>query len=100
MARRAVKLSAKARRWFLHRVTELNDLNPSAAIKLMERFRQFRENLAEFSGMGVAGDIPATRRVVMVPYVLTVRVNATTIEIMAIRHGKQKDARSPDEAKP
>ena len=99
MSRRAVKLSAKARRWLLHRVTELNDLNPSAALKLMERFRQFRENLAEFSGMGVTGDIPGTRRVVMAPYVLTVKVTATTIEIMAIRHGKQKDARSPDEAK-
>ena len=100
MARRAVKLSGKTRRWFLHRVAELNDLNPSAAIKLMERFLQFRENLAEFSGMGVTGDIPGTRRVVMAPYVLTVRVNATTIETMAIRYGKQKDARSPDEAKP
>lgn len=99
MARRAVKLSAKARRWFLHRVAELNDLNPTAAIKLVDRFRQFRENLAEFSGMGVAGDIPGTRRAVMAPYVLTVRVKATTIEIVAIRHGKQRHARSPDEAK-
>jgi len=99
MARRAVKLSAKARRWLLHRVAELNDLNPSAAIKLKERFRQFRENLAEFSGMGVTGDIPGTRRVVMAPYVMTIRVNATTIEIMAIRHGKQKDTRSSDDAK-
>lgn len=100
MARRAVKLSAKARRWLLHRVSELNDLNPAAALKLVERFRQFRENLAEFSGMGVTGDIPGTRRVVMAPYVLTVRVKTTTIEIVAIRHGKQEDARSPNEATP
>jgi plasmid stabilization system protein ParE len=99
MARRAVKLSAKARRWFLHRISELNDLTPSAATKLVERFGQFRENLAEFSGMGVKGDIEGTRRVVMTPYVLTVRVSSTTIEIMAMRHGRQKDARSPDEAK-
>jgi plasmid stabilization system protein ParE len=99
MARRAVKLSAKVRRWLLRRVAELNDLNPPAARKLLERFQQFRENLAEFSGMGVTGDIPGTRRVVMAPYVLTVRVNATMIEIMAIRHGKQKDARAPDDAK-
>ena len=99
MARRAVKLSARARRWLLHRVTELHELNPSAALKLMDRFQQFRENLGEFSGMGVTGDIPGTRRVVMAPYVLTVKVTATAIEIMAIRHGKQGDARSPDEAK-
>ncbi|MGV3552103.1 type II toxin-antitoxin system RelE/ParE family toxin [Rhizobium sp.] len=99
MARRAVKLSANARRWFIHRVAELNDLSPSAAMKLVERFGQFRENLAEFSGMGVAGDIPGTRRVVMAPYVLTVRVRPTTIEIVAMRHGRQKDARAPDEAK-
>lgn len=99
MVRRAVKLSARARRWFIKRVAELNDVNPAAAIGLVERFRQFRENLAEFSGMGVTGDIPGTRRVVMAPYVLTVRVGSATIEIVAIRHGKQKDARSPDEAK-
>jgi plasmid stabilization system protein ParE len=99
MARRAVKLSARARRWFLRRVAELNDLNPLAARKLVERFQRFRENLAEFSGMGITGDIQGTRRVVMAPYILTVRVSATTIEIMAMRHGKQKDARSPDEAK-
>ena len=99
MARRAVKLSARARRWFLRRVAELNDLNPSAARKLVERFSQFRENLAEFSGMGVTVDLHGTRRFVMAPYVWTVRVSATAIEIMAMRHGKQKDARSPDEAK-
>jgi plasmid stabilization system protein ParE len=64
----------------------------------VERFQHFRENLAEFSGMGVTGDIPGTRRVVMSPYVLTVRVNAAKIEVIAIRHGKQKDARSPYEA--
>ena len=95
MARRAVRISARARRWFLHKVAELNELNPQAAIRLMARFQQFRENLAEFSGMGVMGDIPGTRRVVMAPYVLTIRVTATAIEIVAIRHGKQKDARSP-----
>jgi len=99
MARRAIKLSAKARRWFLHRISELNDVNPSAAAKFVERFGQFRENLAEFSGMGVIGDIPGTRRVVMAPYIFTVRVSSKTIEIVAIRHGRQKDARTPDEAK-
>lgn len=99
MGRRPVKLSARARRWFIRRVAELNDLNPTAAIKLVERFRQFRENLGEFSGMGVSGSIPGTRRVVMAPYVLTVRVTATTIEIVGIRHGRQADAHAPDEAK-
>jgi plasmid stabilization system protein ParE len=99
MPRRAVKLSAKARRWFLHRVAELNDLNPSAARKLVARFQEFRDTLKEFSGMGVTGDIPGTRRVVMAPYVLTVRVKPSTIGILAIRYGKQKHARSPDEAK-
>ena len=99
MARRAVKLSANARRWFIHRVAELNDLSPSAAMKLVERFSQFCENLAEFSGMGVTGDIPDTRRVVMAPYVLTVRVKPKIIEIVAMRHGRQGDARAPDEAK-
>jgi plasmid stabilization system protein ParE len=99
MARRAVTMSPTARRWFLHRLAELASVNPTAASNLIERFRRLRVIMGEISGMGVGGDIPGTRRIVMSPYILTVRVRADVIEIVAIRHGRQNDARDPDEAK-
>jgi plasmid stabilization system protein ParE len=100
MSRRRVIVSPIAERWFLNRMAHLLEVNPQAAHKFAERFREFRSNLGQFSGMGIHGDISGTRRVVMKPYVIIVRLKGDAIEIIAIRHGKQKDARSPDEAKP
>jgi plasmid stabilization system protein ParE len=98
MVRKAVKVSPKARRWFLNKVSDVIEVNSQAAEKLIQRFKQFRENLGEFSGMGVAGDIPGTRRVVRRPYVVTIRVKAGLIEVVAIRNARQGDAYSPEEA--
>lgn len=99
MSRRRVIVSPIANRWFLNQMAYLLEVNPQAARKLAERFREFRSNLGQFSGMGIHGDISGTRRVVMKPYIVIVRLKGDTIEITAIRHGKQKDARSPDDAK-
>lgn len=99
MVRRRVIVSPIAERWFLNQLACLLEVNPQAARKFAERFKEFRSNLGQFSGMGIRGDISGTRRVVMKPYVVIVRLKGEAIEIVAIRHGKQKDARSPDEAK-
>ena len=100
MSKRRVIVSPNAERWFLNQMTYLLEINPEAARNLAKRFREFRANLGQFSGMGIHGDISGTRRVVMKPYVIIVRSKGNAIEILAIRHGRQKDARSPDEAKP
>jgi plasmid stabilization system protein ParE len=99
MSRRRVIVSPIAERWFLNQMAYLLEVNPEAANNLAKRFREFRSNLGQFSGMGVHGDTLGTRRVVMKPYVVIVRLKGDAIEIVAIRHGRQGDARSPDEAK-
>jgi plasmid stabilization system protein ParE len=99
MVRRSVKIAPRARRWFLNELAGLIRVNPPAAENLVKRFELFRDNLGEFSGMGVMGDIPGTRRVVMRPYILTIRVKGGAIEIVAIRHSRQNDARTPQEAR-
>lgn len=98
MSGRTIKIAPRARRWFLAELAGLIETNPQAAERLVERFAMFQANLAEFSGMGVRGDIPGTRRVVMKPYILTIRVKSGFIEIVAIRHARQSDARAPLDA--
>ena len=105
MTRRWVIVSPIAEHWLKSQLAYLLDVNPEAARNLTRRFRKFRSNLGQFSGMGVHGETPGTRRVVMKPYVIIVRLGRDAIEILAIRHGRQGDARSPidvdidDEAK-
>jgi len=99
MSERRVIVSPSAKRWFLNEIAYMLEANPEAARNLYKRFREFRSNLGQFSGMGVRGDTLGTRRVVMKPYVVIVRAKDDAIEIVAIRHGRQRDARSPDEAK-
>lgn len=98
MSKRPVIVSPIAERWFLNQMAYLLEVNPGVARNLAKRFREFRSNLGEFSGMGVHGETPGTRRVVMRPYVAIVRFKGSAIEIIAIRHGRQGDARSPAEA--
>jgi plasmid stabilization system protein ParE len=98
MSSRSIKIAPRARRWFLAELASLIKINPQAAEKLVERFALFQANLGEFSGIGVRGDIPGTRRVVMKPYILTIRVKSGLIEIVAIRHARQNDSRAPLDA--
>ena len=95
MVRKPVLVSPSARRWFLRELAGLLEVNRPAAENLVLWFEQFRDALGEFSRMGVMGDIPGTRRVVMKPYVITIRVRTGTIEILAIRDARQNDARAP-----
>jgi len=95
MSRRRVIVSPTAERWFLKQLAYLLEVNPEAARNFAKRFREFRSNLGQFSGMGVHGNTPGTRRVVMKPYVVIVKLKGDAIEIVAIRHGRQGDARSP-----
>lgn len=46
---------------------------------------------------GVRGEIPGTRRMVLKPFVLTVRLGKNGVEIAAVRHGSRKDAHEPSE---
>lgn len=90
MVKRRVKLSRRARSFWLRYITELADQNPAAAEKIALRFDSLRDKLADFPNMAQRGSIPDTRRVVMRPLILTVRLNGNLVEIALIRHERQQ----------
>lgn len=93
-----VRLSAKAQRWFLARVSELADVNPAAAKRLVLRLEALVERLSQFPDMSERGAIPGTRRAVLSRFIVTIRRRGDLVEIVAIRHARQGDARRPPEA--
>ena len=98
MARRPARMSPEARAWLLSEVRYLADRNPSAATAVLDRLGAARQTLADYPQIGTAGLIPGTRRLVVGPYILTIRHRAGTVEIAAIRHARQGDAYAPAEA--
>lgn len=97
MVRRLATMAPRARVWFLGEVAYLAERNPEAARKFVSRIRAARETLAQYPRSGRMGEIAGTRIVVVTPYILTVRLQSGEIEIVAIRHAKQGDARAPDD---
>lgn len=94
---RKVAIAPAAEARFLAGIAYIAERNPSAAAKIVGRMRELRERLAEFPNIGVRGEIPGTRRVLLNPFVLTVRQGRDGVEIAAVRHAKQKDARAPSD---
>ena len=95
MVRRPARMSPQAAAWLKAEVAYLADRNPAAARKVAERLRQDRRTLVEYPTIGPAGLIPGTRRLVVAPYVLTIRVREGMVDIVAIRHARQSDAHAP-----
>ena len=88
---RLAGLSPAARAWYLAEIAYLAERNPAAAAKLSEKMRFARQSLAEYPNVGPSGRSPGTRRLVVGPYILTVRRHRGETEIIHIRHGRQLD---------
>ncbi|NRG19708.1 type II toxin-antitoxin system RelE/ParE family toxin [Rhizobiales bacterium] len=97
MRSKAASFSPEARKWFLTEIQYLAERNVAAAEALVTRMRRLREELAKYPKLGARGAIPGTRRIVLAPYVVTIRSNRGNVEIVAIRHGRQRDAHAPDD---
>ena len=95
MAPRPAKLSPDAARWLKEEIAYIAARRPEAARAIAARIRTARQNLADYPKIGPEGWIQGTRRVVVPPYVLTVRVRRGIIEVAAIRHAQQGDAYTP-----
>jgi plasmid stabilization system protein ParE len=93
MARRTVRLSIRAERSLLTYIAHLAEQNPQAARNILSRLEKVKDRLADFPEMTAEGLIPGTRRVVMRPLILTIRLRDTTLEIVSIRHERQKPER-------
>jgi plasmid stabilization system protein ParE len=92
-----VRLSPRAERWFLKAIAEIAEVDPGAARKIKARLERLKTLLSTFPEMTERGVLPGTRRIVMHPFILTARVRGDVMEIVAIRHARQKDARAPSE---
>ena len=75
----------------------LSKRNPTAAQNLAHRLDRAYRQLADFPLSGPPGLTSGTRRLVVAPYVLTYRDTPTGIEILDIRHGRQRPAPPPDD---
>jgi plasmid stabilization system protein ParE len=93
-------MAPAARVRFLEAIAYVAERNPVAAENIVRQMRGLQDRIAEFPYLGVRGDIPGTRRVVMAPYVLTTRMGPEGIEIVAFRHGRHEDARMTAELLP
>jgi toxin ParE1/3/4 len=72
--------------------------DPGAGERLAERFEAAYKQLADFPLSGAPGSRPGTRRLVIAPYALTYRDSPSGIEIIDIRHGRQREAPMSNDA--
>jgi plasmid stabilization system protein ParE len=91
MAKRHVRLSHHAQRFIETYLADLGEHNPAAARKILQRFRALRQKIADFPNMAQRGAFTNTRRVVMRPFILTIRLNDDFVEIVAARHERQAE---------
>ena len=97
MPPRVVKISPQAARWLAAELAYIAERRPQAARAIAARLRTAVQNLAGFPNIGPEGWIPGTRRVVVQPYILTIRIRAEIVEVAAIRHARQGAAYAPSE---
>ena len=91
--RRLARMTLDAEAWYLAEIAYIAERNPAAAKKISAMIRAARRTLADYPNIGPPGHMPGTRRAVVGPYVLTIRIRAGTPEIIAIRHGRQAKER-------
>jgi plasmid stabilization system protein ParE len=92
-----VVLSASARTFLLSEAGYLRARNPAAADRFAGRLREARKTIAMFEGIGFERDAPPVagiRRLVVGDYFMDYCVR-DSIEIVAIRHGRQADPDLP-----
>jgi len=70
--------------------------SPAAARQLRERIVSAQQILADHPRIGRRGRAVATRRLVMLPYVMTYREIGPDIVIVDIRHSRQAERPIPD----
>ena len=96
-----VIFAPKAATWIRRETAYLrNERSPDAARRFREDIRAVRLLLSEHPRAGAPGLIPGTRRFAKGEYIVSYRLRTsrdavTAVEIFAVRHGRQSDAREP-----
>jgi plasmid stabilization system protein ParE len=93
-----VVFSQRAESWVERELLYLREHSPPAARQLIQRLAAARETLADFPQSGPRSSVPGTRRLIMLPYVLSYReIAPDLVVIIDIRHRRQRPFRSADE---
>jgi plasmid stabilization system protein ParE len=93
--RSRTRLSNHARRWLIEEISYLSKRNAAAAARVADACDAAWERIARYPEIGPEGDLPGTRIMIVGAYVVTLRARDGVVEIIAIRHGRQADARAP-----
>ena len=79
-------------RQFLRRERDyLESQNPRAAVITLQRLRESLRTIGDYPGLGAPLPLPGRRRFVSGDYVIDYRVDAKSILISHMRHGRQLD---------
>jgi toxin ParE1/3/4 len=92
-----VRFLSRARDWIRRETEYLAERRPAAAGNFLAAIERARQQLSDHPLSGPPGIIPDTRRLVVGLYILSYRISRGTVEIFAIRHSRQRDAREPRE---
>ena len=93
---RRVVLSRRVRNWVDIETEYLAARSPAAAQRLRERVASALQLLGAHPRVGRRGSAAGTRRLVMVPYVMTYREIGSDIVIVDIRHSRQAERPIPN----
>lgn len=91
----SVRFLKRARDWVRREAEYLDVHRPEAARSFLAAIERAHRQLSEYPVSGPPGLIPDTRRLVVGPYILSYRVRRGLVEVFAVRHGRQGDARAP-----
>jgi toxin ParE1/3/4 len=94
---RSILIVPRARHQLRGALEYLNKRNPAAAQRLAQRFHRAYRQLAEFPLSGPPAPTPGARRLAVAPYILTYRVTSTAVEILDVRHSRQRAMPLPDD---
>jgi addiction module RelE/StbE family toxin len=84
-----IRWTAQSSAQFEDAVAFIQRDNPTAALRVAQKFIERIEQLAAFSGLGRPGEVKGTRELVVPPYVVVYRATDEIVEILHIWHGAQ-----------
>ena len=93
---RRVVLSRRVSNWVDIEAEYLAAHSPAAARRLHELIASAQRLLSDHPRVGRRGNAAGTRRLVIVPYVMTYRKIGSDIVIVDIRHSRQAERPIPD----
>jgi plasmid stabilization system protein ParE len=93
---RRVLLSRRVQNWVEVEAEYLAARSRAAALRFRERIASAQRLIADHPRIGRRGTTAGTRRLVVIPYLMTYREIGRDIVIVDIRHGRQAERSTPE----